>query len=244
MVRRGARPTPAMSASGSLRSCRRPGSGSTPHDNRRASRRATPIVFVSNHASEHERDVLATSADSLQLPRPHPPLALAPEKTRRVRFRRQHRLYPAPAPYGRSVRDLQIPIARAQPTRASSSPRFPPYEAFGRGPRAQPRRACKGPACETLQSTRHPMSISRTVAHAPRPSFEAGQGSGNARSPIAEGRSGADELQANGGPGTRPSFKRPPSRARFVGPPAAAVRRRAEKRGAYDRDRQNPFAGR
>src|SRR5271166_2827495 len=33
---------------------------------------------------------------------------------------------------------------RAQPNSALSYPRFPPYEAFGRRPRAQPR-ACKGP---------------------------------------------------------------------------------------------------
>jgi hypothetical protein len=63
---------------------RRPGSGSTPHDNRCASRRATPIVFVSNHASEQERDILTTSADSLQPPRPQPPLASSPPKKRVV----------------------------------------------------------------------------------------------------------------------------------------------------------------
>jgi hypothetical protein len=63
---------------------RRPRSGSTPHDNRRASRRATPIIFISNHTPEHERDVLATSADSLQPPRPHPPLASSPPKKRVV----------------------------------------------------------------------------------------------------------------------------------------------------------------
>src|SRR6478609_193729 len=63
---------------------RRPGSGSTPHDHRGASRRATPIVFVSNHTPEHEPDVLATSADSLQPPRPHPPLASSPPKKRVV----------------------------------------------------------------------------------------------------------------------------------------------------------------
>ena len=34
----------------------------------------------------------------------------------------------------------KIPIAPAQPNRASSSPRFPPYEAFGRRPRAQSQR--------------------------------------------------------------------------------------------------------
>jgi hypothetical protein len=60
-----------------------------------------------------------------------------------------------PQPHPRSVRDLQIPIACAQPNRASSSPRFPPYEAFGPRPRAQSRRACKGPASETLQLSGH-----------------------------------------------------------------------------------------
>ena len=43
-----------------------------------------------------------------------------------------------PQPHPRSVRDLQIPIARPQPNRASSSPRFPPYEAFERRPPSGP----------------------------------------------------------------------------------------------------------
>ena len=56
---------------------------------------------------------------------------------------------------GDPVRDPKIPIAPAQPNRASSFPRFPPYEAFGRRPRAQSQRACKGPASETLQLSGH-----------------------------------------------------------------------------------------
>src|SRR4249920_2119246 len=97
------------------------------------------IAFASPRAPEQERDVLTTSADSLQPPRPQPPLASSPPK-KRVVFAPHANTgrIPPPPPYGRSVRDLQIPIARAQPTRASSSPRFPPYEAFGRRPRAQP----------------------------------------------------------------------------------------------------------
>jgi len=55
-----------------------------------------------------------------------------------------------PPPHGRSVRDPKIPIGPAQQNRASSFPRFPPYEAFGRRPRAQSQRACKGPPSETL----------------------------------------------------------------------------------------------
>ena len=92
----------------------------------------------SNHTPEHERDVLATSAASLQPPRPHPPLASSPPKKRVVSSPDDDtgRL-PPPPPHGRSVRDPKIPIAPAQPNRASSFPRFPPYEAFGRRPRAQ-----------------------------------------------------------------------------------------------------------
>ena len=42
-------------------------------------------------------------------------------------------------PYDRSVRDPKIPIGPARPNSALSCPRFPPYEAFGRRPRAKPR---------------------------------------------------------------------------------------------------------
>jgi hypothetical protein len=57
-------------------------------------------------------------------------------------------LHPPPL-HGRSVRDPKIPIGPAQPNRASSFPWFPPYEAFGRRPRPQSQRACKGPPSET-----------------------------------------------------------------------------------------------
>jgi hypothetical protein len=79
------------------------------------------------------------------------PLASSPPK-KRVVFAPDDNTgrLPPPPPHGRSVRDPKIPIAPAQPNRASSSPRFPPYEAFGRRPRAQSQRACKGPASETL----------------------------------------------------------------------------------------------
>ena len=43
---------------------RRPGSGSTPHDHRGASRLAMLIAFASPRAPEQERDVLTTSADN------------------------------------------------------------------------------------------------------------------------------------------------------------------------------------
>jgi hypothetical protein len=49
-----------------------------------------------------------------------------------------------PKPHERSVRDPKIPIGRAQPNRAPSCPRFPPCEAFGRRPRAQPSAPAKG----------------------------------------------------------------------------------------------------
>ena len=48
---------------------RRPGSGSTPHDGRRASRRPTPFLLASNRAPEQESAVLTTPADLLQAPR-------------------------------------------------------------------------------------------------------------------------------------------------------------------------------
>ena len=98
------------------------------------------IAFASPRA-EQERDVLTTSANSLQPLRPHPPLASSPPK-KRVVFAPHDNIgrLPPPSPHGRSLRDPKIPIAPAQPNRASSSPRFPPYEAFGRRPRAQSQR--------------------------------------------------------------------------------------------------------
>ena len=114
------------------------------------------IAFASPRAPEQECDVLTTSADSLQPLRPHPPLASSPPK-KRVVFAPDDNTGcpPPPPPHGRPVRDPKIPIGPAQPNRASSFPRFPPYEAFGRRPRAQSQRACKGPPSETLQLTGH-----------------------------------------------------------------------------------------
>lgn len=114
------------------------------------------IAFASPRAPEQERDVLTTSADSLQPLRPHPPLASSPPK-KRVVFAPDDNTGcpPPPPPHRRPVRDPKIPIGPAQPNRASSFPRFPPYEAFGRRPRAQSQRACKGPPSETLQLTGH-----------------------------------------------------------------------------------------
>ena len=137
---------------------RRPGSGSTPHDHRDASRLAMLIAFASPRAPERERDVLTTSPrDSLQplrhTHRSHPrprksascslltitPAALHP---------RRHIGSPSATP--------KIPIGPAQPNRASSFPRFPPSRAFGRRPRAQSQPACKGPPSgKTLQSSGH-----------------------------------------------------------------------------------------
>ena len=130
---------------------RRPRSGSTPHDRRLAPRLAPPIAFTSRRALGQEGDVHTTSADSLQAPRPHPPPSSSPSKKRVVFIPADNtsRL-PPPPPHRRSIRDLQIPIGCTQPSRAPSSPRFPPYEAFGRRPRRAPR-ACKGPASKTLQ---------------------------------------------------------------------------------------------
>src|SRR5580704_12255816 len=96
------------------------------------------IAFASPRAPEQECDVLTTSADSLQPLRPHPPLASSPPK-KRIVFAPDDNTGcpPPPPPHGRSVRDPKIPIGPAQPNRASSFQRFPPYEAFGRRPRAK-----------------------------------------------------------------------------------------------------------
>ena len=103
------------------------------------------IAFASPRAPEQERDVLTTSANSLQPLHQHPPLASSPPKKRVVFVPDDNTgCPPPPPPLGRSGRDPKIPIGPAQPNRASSFPRFPPYEAFGRRPRAQSQRPCKG----------------------------------------------------------------------------------------------------
>jgi hypothetical protein len=129
------------------------------------------IAFASPRAPEQERDVLTTSADSLQPLRPHPPLASSPPK-KRVVFAPDDNTGcpPPPPPHRRPVRDPKIPIGPAQPNRASSFPRFPPYEAFGRRPRAQSQRACKGPPSETLQSSGHFRSRQKVIAVVRSPS--------------------------------------------------------------------------
>ena len=70
----------------------------------------------SNHTPEHEPDVLATSANSLQPSRPHPPLASSSPK-KRVVFAPHDNIgrLPPPAPHGRSLRDPKIPVAPVQP---------------------------------------------------------------------------------------------------------------------------------
>ena len=103
------------------------------------------LSFASSLAPEQQGDVLTTVRRLFsRAPRPRParrasssdqkgPSSFAPDDHDRCRL-------PSPPPHGRSVRDLQIPIGRALPNRASSSPRFPPYEVFVRRPRAQPAR--------------------------------------------------------------------------------------------------------
>ena len=87
-----------------------PGSGSTPHDRRRAPRLATPIAFASDRAPEQERDVPTTSADSLQPPRPRPPLASSPAEQAVVFAPTiNNGRPPPPPPHRRSVRDPKSP---------------------------------------------------------------------------------------------------------------------------------------
>jgi hypothetical protein len=134
---------------------RRVGSGSAPHDRRRASRHATPLSFASGHASERTAVVLTPSADPRQAPGSRQALVCSGSNTlvAYVPIDKNGCLRP-PQPHPRSVRDLQIPIARPQPNRASSSPRFPPYEAFERRPPSGPVRLQRA-ASEPLQFKGH-----------------------------------------------------------------------------------------
>ena len=118
----------------------RPGSGSTPHDRRRASRYATTFRLASSRAPEQEGDVHPTSADFLQAPRPHPPPSSSPSKKHVVFIPADNtsRLRPRP-PHRRSIRDLQIPIACAQPSRRPILPAV-----SSRRPRVKPRAPAKG----------------------------------------------------------------------------------------------------
>src|SRR5271157_1292991 len=101
----------------------RPRSGSTPHDRRRAPRRATPFLLAPNRALEQEGDVLTRSALLLQAPRPHPPLASSPAKNPVVFAPTQNNArHRPPKPHQRSVRDPKIPIGRAAPNQTAPFP--------------------------------------------------------------------------------------------------------------------------
>jgi hypothetical protein len=109
---------------------------------------------------------LTTSADPLQAPRSRQPLVCS-RSNKLVVFARidnTGRLRP-PRRCVRSVGDLQIPIGPAQPNRAPSSPRFPPYEAFERRPPSSPARLQR-PASETLQRSSRPLRGLRTARSA------------------------------------------------------------------------------
>jgi hypothetical protein len=116
---------------------------------------ATPLSFASGHASERTAVVLTPSADPRQAPGSRQALVCSGSNTlvAYVPIDKNGCLRP-PQPHPRSVRDLQIPIARPQPNRASSSPRFPPYEAFERRPPSGPVRLQRA-ASEPLQFRGH-----------------------------------------------------------------------------------------
>ncbi len=112
---------------------------------RRASRLATPLSLASSRAPEQERDVLTTSADPLQPPRPSPPHVSAPAKKPVVSL---PTITPAafqpPPPHRRSVRDPQIPIGRAHQT-APFLPAVSSLRGFRTpAPRLSPDRPAKG----------------------------------------------------------------------------------------------------
>ena len=127
------------------------GSGSTPHEI--AALPASLCLSPSPPLARRSRNAMSSRPPQTLSSRCAPPsLASSPPK-KRVVFAPDDDTGcpPPPPPHGRSVRDPKIPIGPAQPNRVSSFPRFPPYEAFGRRPRAQSQRACKGPPSETLQ---------------------------------------------------------------------------------------------
>ena len=143
---------------------RRPGSGSTPHDRRRAPCRATPIAFASNRAPERDSAGLTTSKDPLQASctcrsgacsRPNSPAFILPaDKTAR-------RWPPRRRP--RSVRDPQIPIDRPTQT----APFLPAVSSLGgfRTPAPRSRTTARnGPASETLHHLCRSRRQSRTAA--------------------------------------------------------------------------------
>jgi hypothetical protein len=187
------------------------------------------IAFASPRAPEQERDVLTTSADSLQPLRPHPPLASSPPKKRVVFAPHDNTGCPPPLPpHRRSVRDPKIPIGPAQPNRASSFPRFPPYEAFGRRPRAQSQRACKGPPSETLQYCRRSRPRPRTGQLGGKREFSRRRGRAGIRTkPAPDGAAlparpyGDGDAVQERNPRLGPSSQRRPQAARQKAPRAS-----------------------
>ena len=131
---------------------RRPGSGSTPHDNRRASRHAAPFLLASSRAPEQERDVLTTSANSLQPLRSRQALASSRSKKLAVFAPTDNTGRLRPPPPHKALRPRPQNPHRLRPAK----PRlFLPAVSSLRGfrtpaPRPAPR-ACKGPPSETLQ---------------------------------------------------------------------------------------------
>ena len=116
---------------------RRAGSGSTPHERwRRAHPLATPIALEAGQPPELPGPARSRPADPRQAPNSHCALTPPPQAnpTHLVQTDEITRLQPSQQ-YPRSTQDLQIPIGRARPDRASSGPRFPPREAFERRPR-------------------------------------------------------------------------------------------------------------
>src|SRR5271166_4305722 len=147
----------------------RPRSGSTPHDRRRASRRATPFLLASNRALEQEGDVLTRSALLLQAPRPHTPLASSPSKNPVVFAPTQNNArHRPPKPHQRSVRDPKIPIGRAAPNQTAPFPTrgFLLTRLSDAGPASRTARLQRA-ASETLQHCSHRLRL-RTAVVSPK----------------------------------------------------------------------------
>jgi hypothetical protein len=112
-------------------------------DRRRASRLATSIAFPSSRAPDQDGNVLTSLARASS--RLYSRSGLASARSNKLAI-----VLPIDAIFSpplqdrprRSVRDPQIPIGRA--LQSPSSPRFPPWEAFGRRPRRLASTVAKG----------------------------------------------------------------------------------------------------
>ena len=105
-----------------------------------------PLAFASSRAPEQEGDALTRSPVLLQAAAPSPAArASSQPKTLAVSApAANYPRHPPPPDATRARPRPQIPIGRARPNSAPSSPRFPPWEAFERRPHSPHHRPARG----------------------------------------------------------------------------------------------------